>query len=141
MCPCCGAPPDVLTMAEVQRVLRVGRTKLYELSSEWRDSGGKSGLRVLEFGNALRVPRIAVEELIGGPIHVPPAPVAREAPAAPAARPAPLSVVTDLPAATDEPAATDQSASTNPAPRRRPSRRPRNVPASQLDLFNPPAAS
>ena len=59
-------------MAEAGRVLRLGRTKMYALVNEWRRTNGESGLRVVDFGDALRVPRTAVEELVGGPIHVPP---------------------------------------------------------------------
>ncbi len=109
-------------MAETQRVLRMGRTKTYELVSEWRTSGGASGLRVLELGNALRVPRVALEALIGGPVHITPEPAADPAPDA--AAPALLVAASND---TPEPA---------PTSRHRPSRRPGNVPASQLDLFD-----
>lgn len=110
-------------MAETQRVLRMGRTKLYELLAEWRESGGQSGLRVIELGNALRVPRAALEELIGGPVHVPPEPAADVQ--------APALVV----------AATNDARDPAPRFRQRPSRRPGTVPVAQLDLFDPPAAS
>ena len=115
-------------MAEAQRVLRMGRTKMYELVTEWRQTGGQSGLRVVELGNALRVPRVALEELIGGPVHVPPEPAAEPEPET---APAPTLVV----------------AATNDAPERAPSYgnrspgRPGTVPVSQLDLFDAPEAS
>ncbi len=129
-CPCCGAPPDLLTVAETMRVLRMGRTKTYELLSEWRDSSGRSGLRVLELGNALRVPRVALEDLIGGPVHVTPEPAV--GPAADAAAPVLVAAGDDAP----EPARPSRQ-----RPARRPSRRPGTVPVRQLDLFDPPAES
>jgi hypothetical protein len=107
-------------MAEAGRVLRLGRTKMYELVTEYRRSDGVSGLRVVDFGGALRVPRLAVEELVGGPVHVPPAEPSTPKP--PAAVPPTMTV-------------------TERQTRRRPTRRPAAAPASQLDLFGPPAAS
>jgi hypothetical protein len=129
MCSCCGAPPDLLTVAEAQRVLRMGRTKMYELVREWRETDGASGLRVIELGNALRVPRVALEELIGAPVHVPPEPAAALEPQAALATP--TLVV----------AASNDAPEPAPASRQRRSRRPGTVPVSQLDLFDPPAAS
>ena len=115
-----------MTIAEAQRCLRVGRTKIYELAAEYRSSGGTAGLRVIELGTALRVPRVALEEMIGAPVHVPPPPTVDE-PAGTEAAPPVFEVLTNP---VPEPA---------PAPR---SRKPsRQVPASQLDLFGPPAAS
>lgn len=109
-------------------MLRMGRTKMYELVTEWRQTGGRSGLRVIELGNALRVPRVALEELIGGPVHVPPEPAA-EAETQPATTPA-LVV-----------AATNDAPEPAPTSRQRRSRRPGNVRVSQLDLFGAPEAS
>jgi hypothetical protein len=115
-------------MAEAQRVLRMGRTKMYELVTEWRRTGGQSGLRVVELGTSLRVPRVALEELIGGPVHVPPEPVIdveAEAPTAPT-----LTV-----------AASNDAPDPAPQSRNRSSRRAGTVPVSQLDLFGTPEAS
>ena len=64
--------PDLLTVEEAARVLRIGRTKAYELTQAWRDSGGKLGIPVIEIGG-LRVPKARLEELIGAPILVLPA--------------------------------------------------------------------
>lgn len=114
-------------MAETQRVLRMGRTKMYELVTEWRQTGGQSGLRVVELGSALRVPRVALEDLIGGPIHVIPE---HDVDAGPEPA-APVFVV----------AATNDAPECVPHPRKRPSRRPVAVPAPQLGLFDPPEAS
>lgn len=125
-------------MAEAQRVLRMGRTKTYELLAEWRDTHGRSGLRVIELGNALRVPRVALEELIGGPVHVPPAPAApdeQDPATGGGANPARTLTVAASNDAPEPPPASRQH------PARRPARRPGTVPASQLDLFDPPDAS
>jgi hypothetical protein len=36
------------------------------MAREWRETGGKSGLPVIEVGHQLRVPRRALDELING---------------------------------------------------------------------------
>jgi hypothetical protein len=65
----------LLTVEEAARLIRVGRTKAYAMTREWRATNGRSGLPVVDFGNVLRVPRRALEELIGfelsGPVAVP----------------------------------------------------------------------
>ena len=58
--------PAFLTVEEAGALLRIGRTKAYAMSVEWRTSGGKSGLPVIDLGDVLRVPRKALEELAGG---------------------------------------------------------------------------
>jgi hypothetical protein len=60
--------PDLLTIEEAARVIRVGRTKAYAMAREWRATGGKTGLPVVDFGNALRVPRCQLETIVGGPL-------------------------------------------------------------------------
>ncbi len=60
--------PDLLTVEEAARVLRIGRTKAYAMTVEWRRTHGKIGLPVVDFGNALRVPRCQLEAIVGGPI-------------------------------------------------------------------------
>lgn len=50
-------------MEEAARLLRIGRTKAYALTQEWRASGGRSGLPVIDLGSVLRVPRSAIEQL------------------------------------------------------------------------------
>jgi hypothetical protein len=57
--------PELLTVEEAARLIRVGRTKAYAMTREWRETDGRSGLPVVDFGNVLRVPRRALEELIG----------------------------------------------------------------------------
>ena len=57
--------PDLLTVEEAARVMRIGRTKAYALAREWRTSKGQSGLPVVDIGNVLRVPRQRLEQLLG----------------------------------------------------------------------------
>lgn len=96
-------PPEFFTVDEAARVLRVGRTAAYALAQRWRTTDGKEGLPVIEFGRLLRVPRVALEEMCGGPITKPvpssrrgvsavpakPEPVAAEVRATPAESPRP----------------------------------------------------
>jgi hypothetical protein len=65
------ALPDLLTVEEAARVLRIGRTKAYALTQEWRASGGKTGLPVVDLGSVLRVPRHALETVIGAALTGP----------------------------------------------------------------------
>lgn len=57
--------PVLLTVEEAGELLRIGRTKAYALTREWRETNGQSGLPVVDLGNVLRVPRKALEDLIG----------------------------------------------------------------------------
>src|SRR5687768_14189422 len=59
------AAPALYTVEEAATVLRIGRTKAYAMTQEWRATGGQSGLPVVAFGNVLRVPRAALERLLG----------------------------------------------------------------------------
>jgi hypothetical protein len=61
--------PDLLTVEEAARLIRVGRTKAYAMAREWRDTGGRSGLPVVDFGHVLRVPRHALEQLVGAELN------------------------------------------------------------------------
>jgi hypothetical protein len=56
--------PRLLTVAEAMRVLRIGRSKVYEMTAQYLASGGIDGLPVLKLNGALRVPRFALVELI-----------------------------------------------------------------------------
>lgn len=66
--------PDLLTVEEAAALLRISRTKAYALTQEWRATGGKSGLPVIDLGDTLRVPRRALEHMLGvelsGPLPV-----------------------------------------------------------------------
>ncbi len=57
--------PVLLTIEEAGVLLRIGRTKAYAMAREWRETDGRSGLPVIDLGHVLRVPRRALEELIG----------------------------------------------------------------------------
>jgi hypothetical protein len=57
--------PVLLTVEEAGTLLRIGRTKAYAMAREWRESNGRSGLPVIDLGHVLRVPRRALEEMVG----------------------------------------------------------------------------
>lgn len=63
--------PDFLAVEEAAAVLRIGRTCAYKLARQYLATDGASGLPVLRIGRLLRVPRIALEDLLGGPITWP----------------------------------------------------------------------
>lgn len=60
-----GRIPVLLTVEEAGELLRIGRTKAYAMAREWRETDGQSGLPVIDLGHVLRVPRQALEKLIG----------------------------------------------------------------------------
>lgn len=60
-----GQVPDLLTIEEAARVLRIGRTKAYAMGQEYRATDGASGLPVVEIGGGLRVPRVELEARFG----------------------------------------------------------------------------
>jgi excisionase family DNA binding protein len=60
--------PDLLTVAEAAVVLRIGRTTAYELIRRDFASGGGEGLAVVRIGGQFRVPRSALERIVGGPV-------------------------------------------------------------------------
>lgn len=105
--------PDLLTVEEAAAVLRIGRTKAYDLAREWRATNGKSGLPVLDLGNVLRVSRRALEDMVGGPLNLSTAP---ETPTGPS----------------DDTGTPESSDAASPRPRRRTRARHRD----QLDLFD-----
>jgi len=71
--PVLAAIPDVLTVAEAARYLRIGRGSAYELARRFRETNGAEGLPVVVLGRSLRVPRHALVQLLaveapdGGP--------------------------------------------------------------------------
>jgi hypothetical protein len=119
----------LLTVEEAARLIRVGRTKAYAMTRQWRTTNGQAGLPVVDFGDVLRVPRRALEELLGVELHGDLArPPTVDEPAAP----------TSVPATVD--------AEAPPAPRRRSSRgrstsREATGPVDQLDLFDATGSS
>jgi hypothetical protein len=56
--------PPFLTVEEAGRLLRIGRTKAYDLAREWRATDGRSGLPVIDFGDLLRVPGPAIRRML-----------------------------------------------------------------------------
>ena len=63
--------PDFLTVEEAAVVLRIGRSKAYELAREYLATGGASGMPVIRLGKQLRVPRALLELWLGGSITWP----------------------------------------------------------------------
>lgn len=63
--------PDLFTVTEAAAVLRIGRTASYELARRDLATGGGEGLGVVRVGGKLRVPRAALERLVGGPLSWP----------------------------------------------------------------------
>jgi hypothetical protein len=59
-------PPDFLRVEEAAGVLRIGRTTAYALARKYLDTKGDSGLPVVRLGKQLRVPRIRLEQMLGG---------------------------------------------------------------------------
>jgi len=70
-----GETPDLLTVEEAARVLRIGRTTAYKEVRRCLATGGREGIPVIVVGALLRVPRVLLEAMIGGPVHLPPPPV------------------------------------------------------------------
>ena len=66
-----GVAPDMLTIEEAARVVRIGRTAAYKRAGEYLVTNGASGLPVKRIGGQLRVPRRLLEACIGGPIAWP----------------------------------------------------------------------
>lgn len=56
---------EVLTVEEAANILRISRNAAYALAREWRANGGKSGLPCFEVGRCIRVPRAALDQMIG----------------------------------------------------------------------------
>ena len=67
----CDRESPYLTVEEAARLLRIGRTKAYAMTREWRQTGGRSGLPVVDLGDVLRVPRAALEQFIHAALTAP----------------------------------------------------------------------
>ena len=59
-----GKLPILLKVDEAMRVLRIGRSKAYEMTTLYETSGGTKGLPCLRMGDLLRIPRFALEEYV-----------------------------------------------------------------------------
>jgi excisionase family DNA binding protein len=57
--------PEMLTVAEAARILRIGRTAAYELANRWLDTDGGEGMPARRIGRQIRVPTAELEEHYG----------------------------------------------------------------------------
>ena len=58
------ALPMMLTVKDAARVLRIGRSKAYEMTTQYVSSGGTQGLPCLRLGDLLRIPKAALHEYV-----------------------------------------------------------------------------
>ncbi len=93
------AVPDLLTVEEAARVLRIGRSAAYGMAARFLASDGRDGIPAIRVGRLLRVPRAGLEQLMGTPISDIPATNAR----ASAAKPQPTTSTRRLHAVSDDP--------------------------------------
>ncbi len=56
--------PDVLTIEEAAKVLRIGRGAAYALARQYLATAGREGLPVVRLGRSLRVPRTGLLRLL-----------------------------------------------------------------------------
>ena len=56
--------PDMLTVEEMAKAFRLGRSEAYELTKRYRLTGGKEGIPCLVLGRRLRVPKSALAKLV-----------------------------------------------------------------------------
>ena len=52
--------PPFLRIDQVQELTQLGRAQVYALAKRWRDTDGREGMPVVEFGRNLRVPTAAL---------------------------------------------------------------------------------
>lgn len=52
--------PPFLRVEQAQERTQLGRSQLYEQTRLWRESGGKEGIPVVQFGRCLRIPTAAL---------------------------------------------------------------------------------
>ena len=58
------ALPIMLTVKDAASVLRIGRSKAYEMTTLYASSGGTQGLPCLRLGDLLRIPKAALHEYV-----------------------------------------------------------------------------
>lgn len=63
--------PLLLTVEQAGAVLRIGRSKAYEMTVEWERSAGDSGLPCIRVGSRKLVPRHALRQYIDSLIAKP----------------------------------------------------------------------
>jgi hypothetical protein len=120
--------PDLLTVEEAARYLRIGRTKAYAMTRQWRSSGGRAGLPVVDLDHVLRVPRSELEQVIGTKLTTPVFEIVSQAP------PPVLTAASTIPADEDS---SGPPVIQEPARRARRTRRP-DPRTSQPGLFDTP---
>lgn len=92
------ALPFMLTVKDAARLLGIGRSKAYEMTTLYASSGGTQGLPCLRLGDLLRIPKFALYEFVttGRIVQLIPQPDANATPDATVARkPARKSRATD----------------------------------------------
>ena len=55
--------PPFLKIEQAQELTQLGRSQIYELTRRWRETDGKEGIPVVQFGRSLRVPTAALLRL------------------------------------------------------------------------------
>ena len=55
--------PPFLRVEQAQELTQLGRSQLYEQTRLWRQSGGREGIPVVQFGRCLRIPTAALLRL------------------------------------------------------------------------------
>lgn len=55
-----GDLPPFLRVEQAQELTQLGRTQLYQQTRLWRETGGREGIPVVQFGRALRIPTAAL---------------------------------------------------------------------------------
>lgn len=78
--------PEVLTVEQAAAILQIGRSSAYDLARQFLATDGAKGLPVIRVGRLMRVPRVQLEQLLGGPLQTRPAPTRRTPPRAPRKR-------------------------------------------------------
>jgi hypothetical protein len=55
--------PPFLRVEQAQQLTQLGRSQLYEQTRRWRETGGREGIPVVQFGRCLRIPTAALLRL------------------------------------------------------------------------------
>ncbi len=66
--------PPFLRIEQAQELTQLGRSQIYEMTRRWRETDGKEGIPVVQFGRCLRIPtagllRLALVDLTAGDDH------------------------------------------------------------------------
>ena len=57
--------PPFLRIEQAQELTQLGRSQIYELTRLWRETGGREGIPVVQFGRCLRIPTAPLLRLAG----------------------------------------------------------------------------